>query len=125
MWRLRRGGSRLRGGGRRGGPPGAPPGRARRGGPAAPGLGAARGRGGKPALRSGGNPDKVGRNQNTKRLGGRRAVAVAHYLEPGHVGPLRPAPLGRGGGEPVASNNTESGRSANRRVEIYVESIVG
>jgi flagellar motor protein MotB len=37
---------------------------------------------------------------------------------------MRLATAGRGELDPVASNASESGRQANRRVEIYVEAVV-
>ena len=80
---------------------------------------------GKTTLTIVGHTDNVGSNQYNQKLSERRAVSVAQYFESRHVSPLRLATLGKGEGEPVASNNTESGRSANRRVEIYVEPIVG
>ena len=80
---------------------------------------------GKTTLTIIGHTDNVGSNQYNQKLSERRAVSVAQYFESRRVSPLRLATLGKGEGEPVASNNTESGRSANRRVEIYVEPIVG
>jgi len=80
---------------------------------------------GKTTLTIVGHTDNVGSNQYNQKLSERRAVSVAQYFESRHVSPLRLATLGKGEGEPVASNTTESGRSANRRVEIYVEPVVG
>jgi len=80
---------------------------------------------GKTSLTVVGHTDNVGSNQYNQKLSERRAVSVAQYFESRRVSPLRLATLGKGEGEPVASNNTESGRSANRRVEIYVEPVVG
>ncbi len=80
---------------------------------------------GKTTLTIVGHTDNVGSNQYNQKLSERRAVSVAQYFESRHVSPLRLATLGKGEGEPVASNSTEGGRSANRRVEIYVEPIVG
>jgi len=80
---------------------------------------------GKTSLTIVGHTDNVGSEQYNQKLSERRAVSVAQYFESRRVSPLRLATLGKGEGAPVASNNTESGRSANRRVEIYVEPIVG
>jgi outer membrane protein OmpA-like peptidoglycan-associated protein len=80
---------------------------------------------GKTSLTIVGHTDNVGSDQYNQKLSERRAVSVAQYFESRHVNPLRLATLGKGEGEPVASNSTESGRQANRRVEIYVEPIVG
>lgn len=49
-----------------------------------------------------------------------RAEAVREYLVNHGVQRGRLLVEGRGGREPVASNATESGRAANRRVEIYL-----
>jgi outer membrane protein OmpA-like peptidoglycan-associated protein len=80
---------------------------------------------GKTTLTIVGYTDNVGSNQYNQKLSERRAVSVAQYFESRRVSPLRLATLGKGEGEPVASNNTESGRQANRRVEIFVEPVVG
>src|SRR5207244_13488319 len=80
---------------------------------------------GRTTLTTVGHTETAGSNQYNQKLSERRAVSVAQYFESRHVSPLRLATLGKGEGEPVASNNTESGRSANRRVEIYVEPVVG
>ena len=80
---------------------------------------------GKTSLTIVGHTDNVGSEQYNQKLSERRAVSVAQYFESRRVSPLRLATLGKGEGEPVASNSTEGGRSANRRVEIYVEPIVG
>ena len=80
---------------------------------------------GKTSLTIVGHTDNVGSDQYNQKLSERRALSVAQYFESRHVSPLRLATLGKGEGEPVASNSTEGGRSANRRVEIYVEPIVG
>jgi len=80
---------------------------------------------GKTTLTIVGHTDNVGSNQYNQKLSERRALSVAQYFESRRVSPLRLATLGKGEGEPVASNNTESGRQANRRVEIFVEPVVG
>jgi len=80
---------------------------------------------GKTTLTIVGHTDNVGSNQYNQKLSERRALSVAQYFESRRVSPLRLATLGKGEGEPVASNNTESGRQANRRVEIFVEPVIG
>ena len=79
---------------------------------------------GKTTLTIVGHTDNVGSDQYNQKLSERRALSVAQYFESRHVSPLRLATLGKGEGAPVASNNSESGRQANRRVEIYVEPVV-
>jgi outer membrane protein OmpA-like peptidoglycan-associated protein len=79
---------------------------------------------GKTSLTIVGHTDNVGSDQYNQKLSERRAVSVAQYFESRHVNPMRLATSGKGEGAPVASNNSESGRQANRRVEIYVEPVV-
>jgi outer membrane protein OmpA-like peptidoglycan-associated protein len=49
---------------------------------------------------------------------------VAQHFEAKRVNPVRLAISGKGESAPVANNASESGRQANRRVEIYVEPVV-
>jgi outer membrane protein OmpA-like peptidoglycan-associated protein len=79
---------------------------------------------GKTSLTIVGHTDNVGANEYNQKLSERRARAVAQYFESRRVNPVRLATSGKGEGQPVASNNSESGRQANRRVEIYVEPVV-
>src|SRR5262245_8459773 len=78
---------------------------------------------GKTTLTIVGHTDSVGPDDYNQKLSERRAVSVAHYFESKDVNPTRLATVGKGESEPVASNNSESGRQANRRVEIYVEPV--
>ncbi len=71
-----------------------------------------------------GHTDNVGTNAYNQRLSERRALSVAQYLEAHRVNAMRLATAGKGESEPVAPNSTESGRQANRRVEIYLEPVV-
>jgi len=71
-----------------------------------------------------GHTDNVGTNDYNQKLSERRAHAVAEYLESRRVNGMRLALAGKGETQPVASNASESGRQANRRVEIYVEPVV-
>jgi outer membrane protein OmpA-like peptidoglycan-associated protein len=64
-----------------------------------------------------------GRAEYNQKLSEQRSLAVAHYLESKDVNPVRLATLGKGLTDPIASNDTEAGRQANRRVEIYVEPV--
>ena len=79
---------------------------------------------GKTTLTIVGHTDNVGSNQYNQQLSQRRALSVAQYFESKRVDPLRLATAGKGETEPVASNASEGGRQANRRVEIYVEPVV-
>ena len=71
-----------------------------------------------------GHTDNIGSDAYNQKLSERRALAVAGYFESKDVNPVRLATVGKGEGEPIASNDSESGRQANRRVEIYVEPVV-
>jgi outer membrane protein OmpA-like peptidoglycan-associated protein len=71
-----------------------------------------------------GHTDNVGTNEYNQKLSERRAHAVAQHFEAKRVDPVRLAISGKGESAPIASNNSESGRQANRRVEIYVEPVV-
>jgi outer membrane protein OmpA-like peptidoglycan-associated protein len=71
-----------------------------------------------------GHTDNVGTNDYNQKLSERRALSVAQYLESRRVNPMRLATAGKGESEPLSSNSSETGRQANRRVEIYVEPVV-
>jgi len=70
-----------------------------------------------------GHTDNVGADDYNLKLSERRALSVAHYLEQKRVNSMRLAISGKGETQPVASNGSEGGRQANRRVEIYVEPV--
>lgn len=78
---------------------------------------------GKTTLTVVGHTDSSGSESHNQKLSEDRAVSVARYLESKNVNPLRLATSGKGESEPIASNSSESGRQANRRVEIYVEPV--
>lgn len=79
---------------------------------------------GKTTLTVVGHTDNVGSNEYNQRLSERRALSVAQFLESRRVNGMRLATAGKGETVPVASNASEAGRQANRRVEIYVEAVV-
>jgi len=79
---------------------------------------------GKTTLTVVGHTDNVGSDSYNQKLSERRAHSVAEYLESRRVNGMRLALAGKGEAQPIASNNSESGRQANRRVEIYVEPVV-
>jgi outer membrane protein OmpA-like peptidoglycan-associated protein len=70
-----------------------------------------------------GHTDDVGTNEYNQKLSERRALSVAQYLESKRVNSMRLAISGKGETQPTATNATEGGRQANRRVEIYVEPV--
>lgn len=67
-----------------------------------------------------GHTDSVGSHGENQRLSERRAQAVVAYLQAQRVEGYRLAAEGRASDQPVAPNTDESGRAANRRVEIFV-----
>lgn len=71
-----------------------------------------------------GHTDSVGSESSNQVLSERRAESVANYLTSHGVPFGRVRTEGRGELDPRDSNDTESGRQLNRRVEIYVKPIV-
>jgi outer membrane protein OmpA-like peptidoglycan-associated protein len=67
-----------------------------------------------------GHTDSVGTAGYNQALSERRALAVGTYLIMKGVPSTRVEATGRGETEPVQPNDTELGRSANRRVEVAV-----
>jgi len=65
-----------------------------------------------------GHTDNVGDANFNKQLSQRRASAVAQYLQSRGVGEPRIMTAAGGEEHPIASNSTEQGRAANRRVEV-------
>jgi len=67
-----------------------------------------------------GHTDAVGTSEYNQALSQRRATAAANYLASQGVNAARLRAVGRGETEPIATNDTEAGRQANRRVEIAI-----
>jgi outer membrane protein OmpA-like peptidoglycan-associated protein len=67
-----------------------------------------------------GHTDSSGSDQYNQQLSQRRASAVAGYLGSHGVNSQRLLTVGAGESYPIASNDTESGRAANRRVEMTI-----
>ena len=67
-----------------------------------------------------GHTDDKGADSYNLDLSRRRAAAVASYLEARGVSPSRVELAGRGETEPIAPNDSETGRQQNRRVEVAV-----
>jgi len=67
-----------------------------------------------------GHTDSDGGSSYNQGLSERRASSVAGYLSSRRVDPRRLIVRGFGESRPVASNNTASGKAANRRVEIRI-----
>ncbi len=79
---------------------------------------------GKTALTITGHTDSRGTPKHNIDLSQRRAQAVYDYFVSKDVNAARLVAMGKGETEPVATNNSESGRRQNRRVEILVEPVV-
>jgi len=67
-----------------------------------------------------GHTDNTGSDATNNPLSMDRANSTRNYLAARGVSNNRIATDGRGEREPIADNNTNDGRSKNRRVEIYV-----
>lgn len=67
-----------------------------------------------------GHTDSSGSAQYNQSLSERRAQAVASYLASQGVKQERLMTVGAGETRPIASNDTEQGRAANRRVELTI-----
>lgn len=67
-----------------------------------------------------GHTDQLGSAAYNQSLSERRATAAAGYLVSQSVSGARIATRGLGETEPTATNDTEAGRQANRRVEVAI-----
>ena len=67
-----------------------------------------------------GHTDSRGTDSYNMTLSNKRANSVALYLVSNNVNSNRVSSMGAGEGSPVASNDTEQGRTLNRRVELSV-----
>ena len=67
-----------------------------------------------------GHTDSTGSDQYNQQLSQRRASSVANYLASHGVVNQRLITVGAGESHPVASNDTDSGRAQNRRVEMTI-----
>lgn len=71
-------------------------------------------------IRIEGHTDSRGTVAYNEELSLRRAEAVARVLSSRGVAPNQSLVLGMGEEQPVASNDTPAGRSANRRVQLHI-----
>lgn len=71
-------------------------------------------------LRVTGHTDSTGSRDYNYDLSNRRATSVANYLASTGIDQDRLISQGMGPDQPIASNDTESGRAANRRVELQI-----
>ena len=67
-----------------------------------------------------GHTDSTGSDAYNQTLSERRATSVADYLASHGVQPARIGTRGYGETQPIASNDTDAGRAANRRVEVKI-----
>ncbi|WP_425501830.1 OmpA family protein [Pseudoxanthomonas broegbernensis] len=65
-----------------------------------------------------GHTDSIGSDEVNQRLSEQRANAVTQFLVAQNINPQRFITVGAGKRYPIAGNDTEAGRAANRRVEI-------
>jgi outer membrane protein OmpA-like peptidoglycan-associated protein len=65
-----------------------------------------------------GHTDSLSTPEHNQDLSARRAAAVKAYLQSAGIDPARLTTVGYGATKPVAPNDTELGRSQNRRVEL-------
>jgi len=72
-----------------------------------------------------GHTDSTGSDAYNQSLSERRAASVAQYLQSQGINSQRMITVGMGETRPVADNTTESGRQANRRVEITMVPVTG
>jgi outer membrane protein OmpA-like peptidoglycan-associated protein len=70
-----------------------------------------------------GHTDNVGTDANNQSLSERRASSVGQYLISKGVNGQRVMTAGFGEARPIASNDSDAGRSQNRRVEVRLEPI--
>jgi outer membrane protein OmpA-like peptidoglycan-associated protein len=68
-----------------------------------------------------GYTDATGTEEHNQDLSERRARSVVAYLTGRGVDAARITSVGYGEGHPIASNETESGRSQNRRVDLLLK----
>ena len=67
-----------------------------------------------------GHTDSAGSDAYNQGLSERRAISVADYLSGHGVQTARIGTRGYGETQPIASNDTDAGRAANRRVEVKI-----
>jgi outer membrane protein OmpA-like peptidoglycan-associated protein len=70
-----------------------------------------------------GHTDSTGSPDHNLTLSKRRAESVAGYLADRGIAGARLTADGRGETQPIASNETDQGRTQNRRVEIYLKPV--
>lgn len=69
-------------------------------------------------IRVSGHTDNTGRAEVNLRISRQRSSSVADYLIDNNINPNQIIAQGYGATRPIADNSTETGRAANRRIEI-------
>ena len=72
-----------------------------------------------------GHTDSRGTDESNLELSQARAESVKQWFVDRGIDPNRLAALGRGASEPIADNNTADGRRQNRRIQFFLENILG
>ena len=72
-----------------------------------------------------GHTDDVGTDQFNLDLSLDRAEAVKKWFTDRGVDPARLTAAGEGESMPIADNSTPEGREANRRIQFFLENILG
>ncbi len=67
-----------------------------------------------------GHTDATGTDEHNLELSRNRASSVSNYLAGLGVDPARFTAMGYGESQPIATNDTDDGRQANRRVELAI-----
>lgn len=68
-----------------------------------------------------GHTDNIGSDTSNLLLSSNRANSVMSFLVVAQINELRLSTSGKGSADPISSNETEEGRSDNRRVEILIK----
>jgi outer membrane protein OmpA-like peptidoglycan-associated protein len=76
-------------------------------------------------IRIEGHTDSVGSEKRNERLSRLRALSVKAFLVEHGVTDSRISTQGFGSSKPIADNKTETGRSQNRRVDIFLDARTG
>jgi OOP family OmpA-OmpF porin len=72
-----------------------------------------------------GHTDSVGSDDYNLRLSQARADSVVRWFVDRGIDPGRLTAIGRGETEPIADNETSDGRRLNRRIQFFLENILG
>lgn len=73
------------------------------------------------SIRIVGHTDDVGSIEHNQKLSKKRAEAVSNILVQCGISKDKIITIGKGKDEPIANNNTSTGRAKNRRVEIIID----